>query len=292
MNGIGMLDLSHNDSLSSCFHFMDISNGSSQDAISEIPEEVVEVQQLAQEVEDLFYEHGSTYSSYSNEDKEIESKIDEAELAGLLNSPQSLFDLAVQLHRARRTRLAMRWYIRAAVQLHPKAMNNIGAIVLNGTGDLLQANETVALKWFLLATKYGDRKGKLNATQILSLPKMEKNLDRRRAFEMLRELAGEFRSKSVLNNYGCMLARGLGTTPNATKAVRYLEAAAMKGSQIAKFNLGVIYMNGLGGVKQNEELGRSWFDESVEDRTHPDVEVLRATTDRTRLLMIATTSTY
>ncbi len=99
-----------------------------------------------------------------------------------------------------------------ALNGNPKAQAALGNLYLSGQG--VDANYELALKWTRLSANQGD-------------------------------VTGEF-------NLGNMYANGLGVSQDYSEAVRWFRKAAEKNDAMSRYNLALLYSRGL-GVERNDE---------------------------------------
>eukprot|EP00475_Leptophrys_vorax_P035384 TRINITY_DN5826_c0_g1_i1.p1 TRINITY_DN5826_c0_g1~~TRINITY_DN5826_c0_g1_i1.p1 ORF type:complete len:320 (+),score=79.56 TRINITY_DN5826_c0_g1_i1:142-1101(+) len=211
------------------------------------------------------------------------------------------FSLGYRYHERSDFETALQFYKLAALKLHGQSINNIGVILALGRG--IAADEGFAIEWFRLGMELGDSKATLNYAILRTLPSNYEHMDREEAFKVMNSLRSNLESKGmeylsqsprywillrvVYNNLGCMYCRGLGTDADTTNSMKMFALAANMNSAIAKYNIGAVYLNGI-GVEKNRMLASSWFEQAHAERDHPDMVIIGSASDSTKLLMVTT----
>eukprot|EP00475_Leptophrys_vorax_P025864 TRINITY_DN361_c0_g1_i1.p2 TRINITY_DN361_c0_g1~~TRINITY_DN361_c0_g1_i1.p2 ORF type:complete len:275 (-),score=79.54 TRINITY_DN361_c0_g1_i1:119-943(-) len=181
---------------------------------------------------------------------------------------------------------AMRWYIAAAKQMDPRALNNLGALLfVDNDHDRAIAFIEVA------AIEHDYHSAALNLSVVQTLHRDVKKRRYAAALKYLKELYDLDPQKQVLNNLACMECRGLGCKPDYPAALLHFKQAAIIGCKIAAYNLGVMFKNGL-GVDKNDDQAQLWFDLSKDDPKHEEYKSVMQASDITKLLLITSMNYY
>jgi len=181
---------------------------------------------------------------------------------------------------------AMRWYICAAKQMDPRALNNLGALLFaDNDHDKAMAFIEVA------AIEHDYHSAALNLSVVQTLHSDAKKRKYANALKHLKFLVEVDPQKQVLNNLACMECRGLGCKPDYPSALLHFKQAAIVGCKIAGYNLGVMYFNGL-GVDKDEEKAAVWFDFAKDDPKNEEYKSVMQAKDITKLLLITSMNFY
>lgn len=100
------------------------------------------------------------------------------------------------------------------------------------------------------------------------------------AFSWFRKAADYGHVKTMVL-VGCCLLRDngsiTGVPQNIPEALYYITLAAQNGSDVGAYNIGLVYANGLYGVKRNAELGTFWLSKVVDgscEIRHCDLDLI------------------
>lgn len=108
------------------------------------------------------------------------------------------------------------WYLKAAVNGHPTAQNNVAIEYING--EIVDQDYDIAVEWLEKATEQNDM--------------------------------------YALNNYGTLLLKGEGVSRDADRAFNMFLSAAKQGYTDAKLNVGICYYQGWGTQRNLDEALR------------------------------------
>lgn len=188
---------------------------------------------------------------------------------------------------------ANKWLLKAAEQGNTDAMNEMGTAYLNGWGVPVDYKE--AVKWYRKSAEQGNAVGQAQLGACYAegsgVPQNHKEAFNlfQKAAEQGDVIAQKFLADYYLTGYatigipqdfdkafdlylkaaeqglgpaqtqvGVCYMKGLGTSQNTSKAIEWLKKASEK-EPIALFNLGVIYINGEGGVSQDIGQGLEYM---------------------------------
>jgi len=185
-------------------------------------------------------------------------------------------------------KLAMEYYLKAALQGDYRAVNNLAIMAYNGDG--MQKSEEVAIDLLEIAAKahiYNSMMS-LAVLRISATNESSRNYDE--AFKILEDLLSNEQTSTpqAKNNIACCYARGFGCNADGIRALSLLKEAVNEGSMVAEYNEGVIILNGIGGVASDEHEGRQWIEEALSDPRHADYPCLVNATDPSKLLLFTT----
>lgn len=185
---------------------------------------------------------------------------------------------------------ALRWYVRAAREGDIRAVNNIGVMLYHG-GQFGPKDEVRGAQWLHVAAQTGDVHSKMNMSISKALSENPLCQNHEEAFALLKSLAETNPSKQILNNLACMYCKGLSVDNDYGKALHLFKKAAEMGSKVAEYNMGVMWLNGM-GVKEDIKEANSWFKSSKSDPTHEDYVTIAGAQDATKLMFVATMTFY
>ena len=159
---------------------------------------------------------------------------------------------------------AVKWYLKAAEQGYEDSQAELGEIYDEGRPGIPQDNEE-AIKWYSKVAN--NPKSHLKSTQIASILHnmgtiyYEKQ-DYPEALKWYRK-AAELGYVGSQNNLGIMYENGQGVVKDEVEAIKWYRKAAEQGSDIAQFNLGIIYRDG-DGDKHDFVEANKWFLKAAE----------------------------
>ncbi|MFZ4682530.1 MAG: protein kinase domain-containing protein [Terrimicrobiaceae bacterium] len=158
---------------------------------------------------------------------------------------------------------SLKWFAAAAAQGQTEAMTKAGLMMANGLGN--QAPDfSAAVAWFQQGSAAGDTDAMTSLADCLLYGKgIAKN--EVQALELLRTAAA-FHHENAMNILGDLLKKGIPGVlePDPKEAVRLFAEAAKMGFLDAQANLGVMYVNGLGGVKTDRPKAFALWKEGAE----------------------------
>lgn len=163
-----------------------------------------------------------------------------------------------------------------------RGMNNIGIMYFTGTG--IQMNKARGMQWLRSASNSGDIISRLNFSIGLYLYECEYEKDHLESFESLHSLVRNVQDRVAYNNLGCMLAQGLGCKKDFKAAMGLLERAVFIGSQVSKYNIGLLYLHGF-GVSRSVIQGHKWIKSSREKAHHEDYKLISNHQDASKFIM-------
>jgi TPR repeat protein/tRNA A-37 threonylcarbamoyl transferase component Bud32 len=157
---------------------------------------------------------------------------------------------------------AVKWYARAANKGEPEAMFALGNLYFDGTGVPKQPAE--ASRWFARASDRGYVRAKIYLAECYEEGKGGVPRDFDKAFGLLNEaLALEPRNPVATEKLAIDYERGRGTPVDTPKAFELMKRAVELGDVNAMGNLGVYYMNGLGGTRKDPRAAVALFKEGA-----------------------------
>ena len=158
---------------------------------------------------------------------------------------------------------SLKWFAAAAAQGQTEAMTKAGLMMANGLGN--QAPDfSAAVAWFQQGSAAGDTDSMTSLADCLLYGKgIAKN--EVHALELLRTAAA-FHHENAMNTLGDLLQRGIPgiLEPNPKEALRLFAEASRMGFLDAQANLGVMYVNGLGGLPTDRPRAFALWKEGAE----------------------------
>ena len=146
---------------------------------------------------------------------------------------------------------------RAAEKGNARAQFDLG--VMYATGNGVEKNEDLALKWFNIATQNNSYKRQeiknINRMVFISKPMREERVSQQFLFAKRAAEKGNVRAQFDL---AMMYLTGKGVRKNEQLAFKYFHTAARNNSVEAKFQMGLNFSEGR-GVKKQEQLAKYWF---------------------------------
>jgi serine/threonine protein kinase/TPR repeat protein len=169
------------------------------------------------------------------------------ERAAGLGSDQAMLYLGDHLLKTE-PETAAKWFAEAADKGEPEAMFALGNMYFNGTGVPKQPAE--ASHWFTLASDKGFVRAKIYLAECYEVGKGGVKQDPSKAFSLLNEALGIDPNNAIaMEKLALEYERGSGTPVDSNKAFELMQRAVELGDVNATGNLGLYYMNGLGGHK-------------------------------------------
>ena len=147
-----------------------------------------------------------------------------------------------QMGIERNPQQAARYYEIAAGQENLRALENLGAMNLQGVG--VPVNVTKALDYLHKAKSMGSSKA-LNTLGHMYIQGLGVSQDKAKGLEYIKQ-AAELGNIESLNTLGVFYLKGEIVDQNYQTAFNYFKVAALEGHAGAEFNLGVMYLQGLG----------------------------------------------
>lgn len=159
---------------------------------------------------------------------------------------------------------AIKWFKMAAEQGYEESQAELGEIYDMGRSGIPQNTEE-AIKWYLKVAN--NPQSHLTSKQMSAILHNMGTIyydkqDYPEALKWFRK-AAELGYIGSQNNLGVMYNNGQGVVKDEVEAVKWYRKAAEQGSDIAQFNLGKIYRDGE-GVKQNFAEANKWFLKAAE----------------------------
>ena len=146
---------------------------------------------------------------------------------------------------------------RAAEKGNARAQFDLG--VMYATGNGVEKNEKLALKWFNIAAQnnFSKRQEIKNNNRMVSIskPMREEPVSQQFLFAKRAADKGNVRAQFDL---AMMYLAGNGVRKNEQLAFKYFHTAARNNSVEAKFQMGLNFSEGR-GVKKQEQLAKYWF---------------------------------
>jgi serine/threonine protein kinase/TPR repeat protein len=190
---------------------------------------------------------------------------DPMERAAGMGSSMAMLYLGEHLLKTEPT-AAAKWYTEAADKGEPEAMFQLGNMYFNGVGVPKQPAQ--ASHWFALASDKGFVKAKIYLAECYEEGKGGVNQDFDKAFALLNDALTIDPNNSVaMEKLSIDYERGRGTAVDTRKAFSLMKHASDLGDVNAMGNLGIYYMNGLGGVRRDPVMAASLFKQGAEKKS-------------------------
>ncbi len=156
---------------------------------------------------------------------------------------------------------AFHWYSLAADQGDRAGLTKVGLMLASGDGT--PRNLEKAIPYFERASEMGDPQAQFALAECLLEGKGGVQKDEPHALELIQAAAknGYLRAINRLGNY---YRKGILVKKDVAEARRLFTQAADLGDPEAYGNLGVIYMNGEGGISRDEFKGLELFEKGAE----------------------------
>jgi TPR repeat protein len=174
-------------------------------------------------------------------------------------NPLAQFYIAEQHYLQGDKELALKWYLRSALNKNESAINNALLMIESGEGtknnldNVVSFMEKIALK--------GDLFSQLYLGNIYRTEQYHQNYEK--SFFWYSEAAkqGDDRAQYFVGN---MSINGVGTFQNIPKGIRHLESIAEKGHVGAMFTMGKLNKLGYNIAKNHKEASK-WFDMAAKE---------------------------
>jgi len=185
---------------------------------------------------------------------------------------------------------ALYWYLQAASNSDTRAINNVALMYYNAEG--MEKDERQCTLWLEAGARRGNKNCKTNLAIILTKPSDHGNRDYDSAVKLFGEVMKDTADLLAINNLACCYVRGFGVEIDYNKAKKLFKKANERGCLVAKYNLGVLYHNGL-GVRQNSKTAQKYFTEVENNKKHPEYRCLEAIShDPTKFVFFTTMVSY
>jgi TPR repeat protein len=168
-------------------------------------------------------------------------------------NPLAQFYIAEQHYLQKDYSEALSWYLRAAMQSHVSASNNVMLMIENNQGVASNMDDVVA--FMIQSGLKGDMYSQMYLGDIHRDERFETNYESAYFWYSQAASQGDSAAQYYIGN---MTLAGLGTPKNVPKALRFLEDLAEKGHAGAMYNIGKVYKTGF-NILKNHKLASKWF---------------------------------